>query len=175
MQVRLLMDNLTAAHYNMGGTKSPVLALLALDLWEWCPNHNILIEAQCLPGVLNIRVYRESRLFLDHHNWQLDPLLFSELNQVWGPLEVDLFASRLSTQLPRSYSWRPDPCSEAVDAFSQDWSRVRGYAFPPFSLVGRSLRQLLDQHVSHLVLVAPVWQSQPGYPLLLELCIAPPC
>ena len=130
MQVRLLMDNLTAAHYNMGGTKSPVLALLALDLWEWCPHHNILIEAQCLPGVLNIRVDRESRLFLDHHNWQLDPLLFSELNQVWGPLEVDLFASRLSTQLPRFYSWRPDPCSEAVYAFSQDWSKVRGYAFP---------------------------------------------
>ena len=91
-----------------------------------------------------------------------------------GPLEVDLFASRLSTQLPWFYSWRPDPQSEAVDEFSQDWSKVRGYAFPPFALVGRCLRQLLDQNVSHLVLVAPVWQSQPWYPLLLELCVAPP-
>ena len=176
MRVRLLMDNLTAAHYinKMGGTKSPVLARLALDLWEWCLHHNVLIEAQYLPGVLNVRADRESRVFLDHHDWKLDPLLFAELNQVWGPLEVDLFASRLSTQLPRFYSWRPDPHSEAVDAFSQDWSKVRGYAFPPFALVGRCLRQLLDQNVSHLVLVAPVWQSQPWYPLLLELCVAPP-
>ena len=176
MRVRLLMDNLTAAHYinKLGGTKSPVLARLALDLWEWCLHHNILIEAQYLPGVLNIRADRESRVFLDHHDWKLDPLLFAELNQVWGPLEVDLFASRLSTQLPRFYSWRPDPHSEAVDAFSQDWGKVRGYAFPPFALVGRCLRQLLDQSVSHLVLVAPVWQSQPWYPLLLELCVAPP-
>ena len=56
----------------------------------------------------------------------------------------------LSTQLPWFYSWRPDPQSEAVDEFFQDWSKVRGYAFPPFALVGRCLRQLLDQNVSHL-------------------------
>ena len=31
------------------------------------------------------------------------------INQLWGPLEVDLFASRLTTQLPRFYSLRPDP------------------------------------------------------------------
>ena len=36
------------------------------------------------------------------------------------------------------------------------------------------LRKLLDQGVSSLVLVAPVWKSQPSYPLLLELCIASP-
>ena len=135
-------------HKQNGFTKSPVLARLALGLWECCLHHNILIEAQYLPGVPNVRAYRESRVFLDHHEWKLDPLLFTELNRVWGPLEVGLFASRLSTQLPRFYSWRPDPQSEAVDAFSQDWSKVRGYAFPPFALVGRCLRQLLDQYVT---------------------------
>ena len=29
-----------------------------------------------------------------------------------------------------------DPQAEALDAFTQDWSQVRGYAFPPFALVG---------------------------------------
>ena len=56
----------------------------------------------------------------------------------------------------------------------QDWGIVRGYAFHPFALVGRCLRKLLDENMPHLVLVAPVWQSQPWYPLLLELCVAPP-
>lgn len=95
IRVRLLLDNLTATHYinKMGGRKSPVLARLALDLWEWCLHHNILIEAQYFPGVQNIRADRQSRVFLDHHDWKLDPLLFTELNRVWGPLEVDLFAS----------------------------------------------------------------------------------
>ena len=163
---------MSAAHYftRMGGTKSPVLARLAIDLWEWCLQQKIHVKAQYLPGVLNIRADRESRVMLDLHDWKLDPLVLAELNQLWGPLEVDLFASRLSTKLPRFYSWRPDPQAEAVDAFSQDWSSVKGYAFPPFALIGRCLKQILDQQVSFLVLVAPVWQAQPWYPLLLEMC-----
>ena len=111
---------------------------------------------------------------LDLHDWKIDPLVFAKLNQLWGPQEVDLFASRLSTQLLRFYSWRPDPQAEAVDAFSQDWSSVKGYAFPSFALIGRCLKTILDQQVSFLVLVAPVWQARPWYPLLLEMCVAPP-
>ena len=33
------------------------------------------------------------------------------------PVEVDLFASHLTTQLPHFYSWRPDPEAEVTDAF----------------------------------------------------------
>ena len=50
---------------------------------------------------------------------KLDLLVFAELNQLWGPLEVDLFALTLSNQ-------------------------------------------------------PPVWQAHPWYPLLLEMCVAPP-
>ena len=176
MTVRLLMDNMSAAHYinKMGGTKSPVLARLTLDLWDWCLEHKIVVEAKYLPVILNTRAGKESRVMLDRHDWKLDPKVFSTIHPLWGPLEVDLFASRLTTQLPRFYSWRPDPLAEASDAFSQDWSKVRGYAFPPFAQVGRCLKQLVDQNVSRLVLVAPLWQSQPWYPLLLQNCIATP-
>ena len=100
--------------------------------------------------------------------------VFDNLNQVWGPLEVDLFATRLSKQLPRFVSWRPDPEAESVNAWAQDWGNFRGYAFLPFSLVGRCLKQVLTQNVPTLVLIAPVWRTQPWYPLLLELSIAPP-
>ena len=34
------------------------------------------------------------------------------------------------------------------------------YVFPPFSLVGRVLRRILDEGV-HAVLVAPAWRNQP--------------
>lgn len=47
-------------------------------------------------------------------------------------------------------------------------------AFPCFSLVGRCLKQVLTQNVPRLVLIAPVWRTQPWYRLLLELSIAPP-
>ena len=88
-------------------------------------------------------------MFVDRHDWKLDPRIFVQVNRFWGPLEIDLFVTRgLSAQLPRFYSWRPDPLSETVDAFSQDWSIVRGYAFPPFALVGHCLGQLINQDPS---------------------------
>ena len=79
------MDNLTAAHYikKMGGTKSPVLARLALDLWERCLHHNILIEAQYLPGVLNIRADRES---LRPSRLETGPLVVCGAKSGLGPL-----------------------------------------------------------------------------------------
>jgi len=172
-QVLLLMDNVTAISYinKMGGTHSQLLSHLSKDLWDWCLEHNILVKAQHIPGVLNTEADRESRVFIDSSDWKLNPSLFQCLLQAWGPLEIDLFASRLTYQLEQYVSWRPDPQALFTDAFSLDWNKYRAYAFPPFALIGRCLQQIRRQKVTYLVLVAPVWTSQPWYPLLLDLCI----
>ena len=60
-------------------------------------------------------------------------------------MDFDLFASRLNKQLPRFASWRPDPEAEVTDVFSLDWTKVTGYAFPPFALLGRCLRKVVSQ------------------------------
>ena len=62
----------------------------------------------------------------------LNPQIFCQIQARWGPLEVDMFAFRLTTQLERFFSWRPDPEAEAMDAFYQDWEALqgRGYANP---------------------------------------------
>jgi len=85
-----------------------------------------------------------------------------------GPLEVDLFASCLSTQLPHYFSWKPDPLAEAMDAFSQCWEQCRGYVNPPWCLIGRVLSQVKSQQ-AQVILVAPVWRGQPWYPVLLGM------
>ena len=48
----------------------------------------------------------ESRAFKDWWDWMLNPELFRRIQLRFGPLEIDLFASRASTQLPRFFSWR---------------------------------------------------------------------
>ena len=48
---------------------------------------------------------------------------------------------------------------------------ISGYAFPPFSVIGRCLQLVQSQRVEHLVIVTPVWPTQTWYPLLLTLCI----
>ncbi len=88
-------------------------------------------------------------------------------------MEVDLFASRLTTQCPVFFSWRPDPYAAATDAFLQVWTGLKAYANPPWNLVGRVAAQAQAQQAS-LVLVAPVWRTQPWYPILLEMLVDAP-
>ena len=61
---------------------------------------------------------------------------------------------------------KPDPGAIATDALSQPWTDLKGYAFPPFSLIGRCLSKIQREKVPELILIAPVWPSQPWYPVL---------
>ena len=47
---------------------------------------------------------------------------------------MDLFASRLTHQLPRFFSWKPGPAAEATDALMQNWEQIFRYANPPWCL-----------------------------------------
>ena len=45
---------------------------------------------------------------------------------------IDLFALRLNAQLFEFLSYRQDPESKAVNAFTQSWTDLQFYAYPPF-------------------------------------------
>jgi hypothetical protein len=121
---------MTAVTYvnKLGGTVSPSMNSIVKELWMWCMNRDITITAEHLPGILNTIADKESRVMKDRSDWMLNPQIFRKIQQRLGPLEVDMFASRLrlSTQLERFFSWRPDPEAEAVNAFAQDWSLLQG-------------------------------------------------
>ena len=170
--VCLRMDNTTAvAHINnKGGTRSPQLVNLTLELWQWCLQKSILITAQHLPGKLNNVADRESREFYDSSEWQIDPQVIQPFLR---SCSVDLFASRLTALLPTYASWKPDPGATYTDAMTLDWSLLKGYAFPPFSLIAPVLKKV-SQDKADLVLVAPVWQAKPWWPALLNLLIKNP-
>ena len=168
--VRLQLDNQTAVVYinNLGGTVSPQLTRLAKDLWMWALSRDIVLAAEHIPGITNCVTDAESRSQTDRTDWMLHPELFAQINKEWGPLEVDIFATRLSNQLPRFFSWRPDPLAEAKDAFIQEWSHLKDNANLPCCLVGKVLHHAKNQQ-ARVILVAPVWKGQPWYPALLEM------
>jgi hypothetical protein len=91
-----------------------------------------------------------------------------------GHPEIDFFASRISHQLDKYFSWKADPDCVAVDAFRQNWGHSFPYAFNPFCLITRVLRQMVAQSVEKMILIAPMWPSQPWYPLIREMCIQVP-
>jgi hypothetical protein len=99
LSVLLGLDNTSAVAYinNLGGTVSPELVDLAKTLWMWCLERNIHITAQHLPGAQNHIADVESRTMVDRSDWKL---LFKRIVNLFGPIEVDLFASRLTAQCP---------------------------------------------------------------------------
>ena len=51
----------------------------------------------------------------------------------------------------------------------------KGYAFHPCNLVSLCLIQVGEQNLHQLCIVTPIWETQPWYPLLMELSIDYPC
>ena len=153
----LHLDNTTAVAYinNLGGTVSPQRTSLGRSPWLWALQKDISLTAQHIPGVSNLIADTESRTMRDWTNWKLNPAVFNKINQTFGPLEVDPFASRLIYQLPRYFSWRPDPLAEATDAFQQEWAPLKGLANPPWCLIRRVLNQVIIQK-AQAILVAPI-------------------
>ena len=64
-------------------------------------------------------------------------------SQTFEKPEFDLFATRLNAKSPVFCSWKPEPNSYLVDAFTTDWSVFSGsYLFPPFSMLGRCVHKI---------------------------------
>ena len=125
----LCLDNITAVSYinHRGGTESKVLCIV-ITICSWCTERDIILQLERLPSQLISQADHESKAVRDRCDWKLKQLVFFQIQAVRGPLEIDLFASRLTRQLPRFYSWRLDPEADATDAFMQNWATCRGFA-----------------------------------------------
>ena len=106
--------------------------------------------------------------------WLLHRKVFQAVSQLLGSPTTDLFASRLFNQLPQYIAWHPDPYSQGTDAMIQNWNIGLPYAFSPFIMVSRVLLKIKQERVPLLVLIAPVWSTEPWYPELSNLCVREP-
>ena len=166
--VLLKMDNKSAVAYvnKLGGTRSLPLNSLALEIWEWCLRKEIWISAEYLPGREKLWADWESRHCRDLSGWKLRPDLFQALMKFHMNCKVDLFANYQNHQLPKYFSWKPDPMAEGTDVFSISWRNLQAYAFPPFCLIGKVIRKCLTDQ-AQMLLITPWWTQQHWFPLVL--------
>ena len=107
-----------------------------------------------------------SRYSNDPSDWQLKP----QFNQKYlSPDSIDLFATHLTKKPANFVSWRPDPEAYHLDAFTVNWCDVKGYACPPFGFITKVLMKVMKEQAT-IMLVVPVWKTQPLWPLLLKMC-----
>lgn len=175
IHIHLKLDNTTAvACIQKQGSTKVKLMKLTQDIYEWATERNIVLSASHIPGVENVQADRESRRKNIDSEWMLDKNCFMKLTKVFRKPDIDLFATRLNSQLEKYVSWRPDPFACHVDAFTMEWSLIFGYIFPPFSVMGKVLQKIEQDQATALV-VAPLWTTQAWFPRALSMLVAPPC
>ena len=161
------------AYLNKQGGKKPELNQMAEDLWEFCLERKIQLRSEHIPGEQNSEADRLSRLAGHKTEWGLHPQIFAQLDKIWGPHNTDLFAARENTQLVRYFSLYPDPMAVGTDALLYKWTDLRGFAYPPFGLLGRVLAKVRREQAT-ITLVAPLWMKAPWFPDLLDLVVKMP-
>jgi hypothetical protein len=172
--IHMLIDNTTALSYltNMGGRTNQIMNNLAKEIWAYLLKNKIQCTAEYIPTELNVEADRESRT-TDSSEWKLNTKIFTKICYSLGQPSVDLFASLASHQLPKYMSYKPDPKAVAIDAFQHNWAHRLTYAFPPFNLIARTLKKVQTQR-SSMIIVTPTWNTQPYWPLLLQMVIEQP-
>lgn len=164
------IDNTTAISYinRMGGVQFPKLTNLARTIWQWCENRGIFIFAYYIKSSENQKADYLSRLTTINTEWELNPLYFRKLVKEFSQPDIDLFASGRNNKCKHFVSWFPEPDAFCVDAFTLEWSGFFFYAFPHFALIPRLLKKIIEDRAEGIV-VAPLWSSQPWYPLFVSL------
>ena len=77
----------------------------------WSREKGTTPQAPYLPGEENARTDWESRVMRDCSDWMLNPAIFQKVLRQFPDLEIDLFAFRLSFQLPRFFQLETGPLS----------------------------------------------------------------
>ncbi|KAL7304019.1 hypothetical protein TKK_0003489 [Trichogramma kaykai] len=174
-EILLRCDNITTISYvnKLGGVQHKRLNNLARDIWKFCEARGLWLFATYIPSKANVNADAASRIKNIDTEWELSDKAFKRIESDFGPFDVDLFASRLNNKCKTFCSWHQDPDALITDAFTIPWKNKKFYAFPPFSLILKTLRKIINEEAEGVVVV-PCWKTQPCYPLYLSLLESEP-
>ena len=152
----------------MGGVQFRNLNDITKDIWRWCEKKKIWIFASYIASAENVEADFESRRKESTAEIELSSVAFTKITDRLGKPEIDLFASRVNAKCEKYISWKRDPGSIAIDAFTQNWNKHFFYAFPPCSIILKTLQKIREERAEGIVVV-PEWPAQPWYPLFCEM------
>ncbi len=167
-------DNMAVvSHINrQGGSRSRTLDRLARHLLLWSQDKFLSLRVVHVPGILNLAANFLSRQKLRPGEWMLNRQTVSQIWDLFGKAEVDLFASQESSQCPLWFSLS-FPTTLGTEAFAHLWPNVSLYAFPPIKLIPAVLCRVKVSG-ARLLLIAPFWPSQTWFSELTPLLYRSP-
>ena len=168
-------DNTPAVYYfnKIGGTRSPKLCLLAIEIWKIFESNSMNCSASHISGIDNNVADFFSR-HSHNHEYSLSQYAFNSLSSLIPfHLDIDIFASKDNKKLPSYVSLFNDSESLCIDAFSLIWpSNI--YVFPPIPLISKALLKIQRDEVEFCIFITPAWHHLPILPLLKKFLIFNP-
>lgn len=156
---------------NKMGSNAARIAALTDQLFLQLESQQTCLRAVYIPSEEN-PADRLSRQGPANSDWMLNPKIFKQCCRIWGTPAVDLFASFANRQLPRFYSFTPQPQAAGIDAFSTSW-REYSWVNPPFALIHRVLNKIREDQAT-VLLVFPVWTASPWFNTAVKLIVDVP-
>ena len=167
--VRLHIDNTTAVACinRCSSIKEPLLSVTE-KIFEWACPRGVILSAVHIRGCENVDADRASRVTNVSAEWMLKPSIFDRLCKIFLTPSIDLFATRINSQLQAYVSWNPDPNAIHTDAFTMSWDKDIYYGFPPFSVIGRCLQKIQEDRGT-VVMILPIWPTRVWFPRALQM------
>jgi hypothetical protein len=131
-----------------------------------CTDHNIKLASQWIPREQNKIADSLSR-YSDCDDWGIHSDVFEELNALWGSHTVDRFATDYNSKCIRFNSKCWCKGTEAINAFTQNWSYECNWLVPPPCMARKVIRQFCEDRANG-TLGVPLWKSAPHWVLLYE-------
>ena len=164
------IDNTTAlAYVRNGGGREPVKAEVARKISLCAAEIGVTIWAPEYIRSEDNLADRASRV-VDPSDWKVRRWVFQHCEKRWGPHTVDRFADSDNALLQRFNARWLCPGAEATDAFTQDWRGENNWAVPPFGVIFRALRLIIETKAQASILV-PLWEGQVWWPLLRKIWV----
>lgn len=126
---------MAASYIHNSGGHIPSLHKLP-EIWHWCVIRKIWLSVVHISGKDNNTANKLSRLLNEDMELMLKPEVFKIVEQVFGKITVDLFASGFNKQNQRHVSFLPDFNAMAIDAFTFSWTSSAVYYIFHLSFIG---------------------------------------
>ena len=137
----------------MGLSPSELCHRITKQIWEWAEKKDIHITAAHIQGHKNINADRESRELSYDLEWMICPKSLHKVLKIFkfNP-EADMFASNTNYQFHTYFSYKADPKAKTVLTVS--WHSLKFYAFPPFSVISRTLTEIKAEKTEGILVVS---------------------
>ncbi len=166
-------DNLTAilCLRKKGSPRVQAITTLVSRIWDIIYKAQASVRFTFIPGNLNAIADALSRTEPVSTEWQLNPLIFNSLTELWFLPQIDLFATEENNQVPLFAS--PLPSDNLHNGLAINWAQWdKLYAFPPIALIPEVLIKFKNTPGKReLILILPHWANKTWFKEALSCSI----